>query len=133
MAFQEFHSALDRCGGRSQPVDKFRRSVIYELTVAVFLPSLLGGDHEGDSPNGVGPRGRERGGRGEGRGCGPGRDVEVRLRDRRPAAYVHPDDQEGRGQVRRDDELAGPEGDETHRCEAKGRRVDLLRSAGGYG
>ena len=32
------------------------------------------------------------------------------------------DDQEGRGQARRDDELAGPEGRETQGREAEGRR-----------
>ena len=52
----------------------------------------------------------------------PGRDVEVRVRDRRPEADVHPDDQEGRGQARRDDELAGPEGRETQGRETEGRR-----------
>src|SRR6266851_4711891 len=50
-------------------------------------PPFLGGDHEGDPLGGVGTRALrpcERAGR-EGR---PGRDVEVRVRDRRPEADV---------------------------------------------
>src|SRR5438874_12742888 len=95
-------------------------------------PQLLGGKHENDPLGGVGTRALrpcERAGR-EGR---PGRDVEVRVRDRRPEADVHTDNHEGRGQTRRDDELAGPEGGETQGRETEGRRSDLLRRAGAYG
>src|SRR5438067_9577002 len=95
-------------------------------------PPLLGGKHEDDPLGGVGTRALWRCGR-AGREGRPSRDVEVRVRDRRPEADVHTDDQEGRGQARRDDELAGPEGDETQGRETEGRRSDLLRRAGVYG
>src|SRR6202521_2764085 len=95
-------------------------------------PQLLGGKNETDPLGGVGTRVLRACGR-AGREGGPGRDVEVRVRDRRPEADVHTDDQEGRGQARRDDELAGPEGDETQGRETEGRRSDLLRRAGVYG
>src|SRR3954468_13275798 len=94
-------------------------------------PLLLGGNHEDDPLGGVGTRALRPCGR-AGREGRPGRDVEVRVRDRRPEAGVHPDDQEGRGQARRDDELAGPERDETQGRETEGWRFDLLRRAGVY-
>src|SRR5262245_1783343 len=93
------------------------------------LTSLFGGDHEGDSPNGVGFRDLWFGQRGGRQGSRPRRDVEVRVRDRRPEAYVHPDDQEGRGQARRHDELAGSEGDRSQGPEAEGRYSDFFRRA----
>ena len=89
-------------------------------------PPLLRGKHEDDPLGGLGTldlRPCDRAGR-EGR---PGRDVELQVRDRRHEADVHTDNQEGWGQVRRDDELAGPEGDETQGRETEGRRSDLLR------
>src|SRR5438034_6939266 len=71
-------------------------------------PPLPGDKHENDSLGGVGTRvlrACERGGQGR-----PGWHVEVRVQDRRHEADIRTDDQEGRGQARRDDELAGPEG-----------------------
>src|SRR5262249_31679783 len=101
------------------------------LRSTASLAPLLGGDHEGDPLNGVGTRGLRP--RGRGRQSGPGRDVEVRVRDRWDEANVHPGDQEGRGQTRRNDELAGPEGDRPQGPEAEGRHSDVLRRAEAHG
>src|SRR5436305_15125060 len=101
------------------------------LRWTAYLPPFLGGDHEGDSLSGVGTRGlRPRGRGGQGR---PGRDVEVRVRDRRAEADGHPDAQEGRGQARRHDELAGPEGGETQGRETERRYAHVLRRAEAHG
>src|SRR5437660_11422873 len=83
-------------------------------------PPLPGGKHEDDPLGGVGTRALRPCGR-AGREGRPGRDVEVRERDRRPAAYVHTDDQEGRGQARRYDELAVAEGVEASRRATEAR------------
>src|SRR5436190_19337101 len=95
-------------------------------------PQLLGGKHENDPLGGIGTRVLRACGR-AGREGRPGRDVEVRVRDRRAEADVHTVDQEGRGQARRDDELAGPEGDETQGRETEGRYSDVLRRAEVHG
>src|SRR4051794_41621861 len=50
-----------------------------------------------------------------------GRDMEVRVRDRRTAADIHLETQEGRGQPRRDDVLAGPGRDEAQGSEVERR------------
>src|SRR5262249_16186164 len=95
-------------------------------------PSFWEGDHEGDSVCGTDAwavRPRERAGHQR----GPGRHVQVRVPGRRPKAYVHPDDQEGRGQARRHDELAGSEGDEPQGPEAEGRYSDFFRRAEVHG
>src|SRR5947199_9695653 len=66
----------------------------------------FGGKYEDDPLSGVGTGTRALrpcGCAGEGR---PSRDVEVRVPDWRAEADVHTDDQDGRGQARRDDELA---------------------------
>ena len=60
-------------------------------------PQFIGGRHENDSLSGVGtwvlqPCGRA------GREGRPGRNLEVRVQNRRPAADVRTNDQEGRGQ-----------------------------------
>src|SRR5213594_1205312 len=93
----------------------------------------FGGKYEDDPLSGVvtGTRAlRPCGCAGEGR---PSRDVEVRVPDWRAEADVHTDDQDGRGQARRDDELARPEGDESQGRETEGCRSDLLRRAGAWG
>src|SRR5262249_4192592 len=97
-----------------------------------FAPPFLGGDPEGGSFGNVGTRALRAWG-GAGRQGRPGRDVEVRVQDRRPNADARNDDQEGRGQTRRDDDLAGPEGGEAQGRETEGQHSDVFRRAEVHG